>query len=125
MILSDDRDDGAVSAEFAAVMPALVFFLVLSIDCVGLMSDEIRAEVCVQRAARTVARHASIDTLKAASANCTIHTSQQGEWIEVQAKITSAYLVLGHVWPQAQAHTRVWQEPGPNDVQTRQRNVRP
>lgn len=125
VIISDDRDEGAISAEFAAAMPVVVFFIVLCLDCVGLMSDKIRAEVCVQRAARAVARHAPVESFQVAGSACTIHTSRHGEWVVVESRIAAAHLVLGRVWPQAQARTRVWSElRQPNDEGKRW-NVRP
>lgn len=110
MTLMDRSDNGAVSAEFAVAMPAVVFLIVICGDLVGLGLAHFNAETCVHRAAREISRQSSLSSSAPPYQGCVVSAHRDGEWIVVRAEVARPKSVLGRVWPVVGAETAVWHE---------------
>lgn len=126
MTLPDTHDNGAVSAEFAAALPAIVFFIVLCGDLLGVAVATFRAEVCVHRAAREITRTGQVSPAAAAYRGCAVSAHGQGEWVVVHAEVSRRHGVVARLWPVIAADAAVWREQiVDNDPRSTVRNARP
>lgn len=111
-------DRGAVTAELALVLPAVV--MVLLVCCT--LGAAVLGQVRCADAARAAARAAAIGEPAAvvssvarelAGADAEVSVATDGSWVEVVVSRSVAPGVLGAGTLEARASARAWVEPGP------------
>jgi len=99
---SQSSEEGMVTAEFAVVLPAVVFVLALSLGALGLAQDQVRCVDAARAGARAASRGDSygavmLVTRRAAPSEAFVSVGRSGDFVQVL--VVSRPRVAGSLFP--------------------------
>ena len=95
----DDRSRGSVTAEFAAVVPAVILVLIFALGAMQLTGEQLRLQAAVAQVARELGRGDGVDQqlVDGAAAGSVVTSSRAGELVCAQARAPAAMGILSGI----------------------------
>jgi len=92
----DDRSRGSITAEFAAVVPAVVLVLLFALGAMQLAGEQLRLQAAVAQVARQLGRGETVDDrfVQQVSAGAVVTSSDDGDLVCAQARAPAALGIL-------------------------------
>ena len=97
--IPDDRSRGSVTAEFAAVVPAVVLVLLFALGAMQLAGEQLRLQAVVAQVARELGRGDTVDDrlVQQAAAGTVVTSNDDGDLVCVQARAPAALGILAGI----------------------------